>query len=101
MEELVAGILNRTYPEGEMLPSVRQLADSHVVNPLTVARAYRELGELTETRRGIGLVVKEGVREILLKRERRKFLKDEWPALRDRIESLEIDAETLLAQPRR
>jgi GntR family transcriptional regulator len=101
MEELVSGILNRTYPEGEMLPSVRQLADSYVVNPLTVARAYRELGELTETRRGIGLVVKEGVREILLKRERRKFLKDEWPALRDRIESLEIDAETLLAEPRR
>jgi len=101
MEELIAGILNRTYPEGEMLPSVRQLADSHVVNPLTVARAYRELGELTETRRGIGLIVKEGVREMLLKRERRKFLAEEWPIIRERIESLEIDPQELLGPPRK
>lgn len=98
MEELVAGILNRTYPEGEMLPSVRQLAERYLVNPLTVSRAYRELGEFTETRRGVGLVVKEGVREALLKRERARFLREEWPAIRERIESLEIDIEELLAR---
>jgi DNA-binding transcriptional regulator YhcF (GntR family) len=101
MEELIAGILNRTYPEGEMLPSVRQLADNYLVNPLTVARAYREIGELTETRRGIGLIVKDGVREILLKRERRKFLAEEWPGIRERIESLEIDPHELLRTPKR
>ena len=96
MEEVIAGILNRTYPEGEMLPSVRALADTYLVNPLTVARAYRELDELTETRRGIGLIVKEGVREMLLKRERRKFLTEEWPGIRERIESLDIDIDDLL-----
>lgn len=101
MEELIAGILNRTYPEGEMLPSVRQLADNYLVNPLTVARAYRELGELTETRRGIGLMVKNGVREMLLKRERRKFLAEEWPPIRERIESLGIDAKELLSTPKK
>lgn len=101
MEELIAGILNRTYPEGEMLPSVRQLADSYLVNPLTVARAYRELGELTETRRGVGLSVRTGVRKMLLKRERRKFLAEEWPAIRERIESLEIDPQDLLAPRKR
>jgi hypothetical protein len=36
-----------------------------------------------------------------LKRERAKFLKEEWPTIRERIESLEIDADTLLAQPKR
>ena len=96
MEELIAGIIDRTYPEGELLPSVRQLAEQFLVNPLTVARAYRELGDLTETRRGIGLAVREGVREAVLERERRQFLRDEWPALRDRIERLEIDPEELL-----
>jgi len=96
MEELIAGILNRTYPEGEMLPSVRALADAYLVNPLTVARAYRELDEFTETRRGIGLIVKEGVRELLLKRERRKFLAEEWPGIRERIDSLEIDVKELM-----
>lgn len=101
MEELIAGILNRTYPEGEMLPSVRQLADSYLVNPLTVARAYRELGEFTVTRRGIGLIVKQGVRAMLLKRERRRFLAEEWPGIRERIESLELDPADLLGPPKR
>lgn len=96
MEELIAGILNRTYAEGEMLPSVRALAGTYLVNPLTVARAYRELDEFTETRRGIGLIVKEGVREMLLKRERRKFLAEEWPGIRERIDSLDIDVKQLM-----
>ncbi len=91
MEELIAGIIDRTYPEGELLPSVRQLAEQFLVNPLTVARAYRELGELTETRRGIGLAVREGVREAVLQQEKQQFLQDEWPTLRDRIKRLEID----------
>ena len=96
MEEIIARILNQTYREGELLPSVSQLASDAMVNPLTAARAHRELRDLTETRRGIGLVVKAGVRELLLRRERQKFLEEEWPALRARIESLDIDIETLL-----
>ena len=63
---------------------------------MTVARAYRELGDLTETRRGIGLAVREGVPEAVLERERQQFLRGEWPALRDRIRRLEIDVEELL-----
>jgi GntR family transcriptional regulator len=96
VERIVARILDQTYREGELLPSVRQLASDFVVNPLTAARAYRELEEYTETRRGIGLVVKEGVRELLLKREQKRFLRDEWPALRERIKALEIDPAELL-----
>ena len=96
VEQIVARILDQTYREGELLPSVRQLASDFVVNPLTAARAYRELEEYTETRRGIGLIVKEGVRELLLKREQRRFLRDEWPALRERIRALEIDPAELL-----
>ncbi len=50
----------------------------------------------TKTRRGIGLLVREGVREAIVGRERKTFLADEWPALRERIESLELDPEELL-----
>ena len=96
MEELIAGIIDQTYPEGELLPSVRQLAEQFLVNPLTVARAYRELGDLTETRRGIGLAVRKGVREAVIERERQRFLRNEWPALRSRIERLEVNLEELL-----
>src|SRR4029453_18595338 len=99
VDEIVAGILDRTYPEGEMLPSVRGLAERYDVNPLTAAKAYRELQRegLIETLRGEGLVVKPGVRAGLIKRERTKFLKDEWPELRPRLERLEVDLRALFS----
>jgi GntR family transcriptional regulator len=47
---------------GEMVPSVRDLAKQLVVNPNTVARAYRDLQAegLLESVRGMGLQVAEG-----------------------------------------
>jgi GntR family transcriptional regulator len=96
MERIVERILDQTYREGELLPSVRQLASDFLVNPLTAARAYRELDDYTETRRGIGLIVRDGVRELLLKREQKRFLRDEWPNLRERIKALELDPAKLL-----
>ena len=99
MDEVIARILDRGYPEGQMLPSVRQLAQMYDVNPLTAAKAYRELAHegLVETLRGEGLVVRSGVRVGLLRRERAKFMKEEWPALRARLARLEVDMRTLLA----
>jgi GntR family transcriptional regulator len=97
MEHLVGRILDQTYPEGEMLPSVRQLASDYEINPLTVAKAYKELSRegLTDKLRGEGLVLRKGVRDALLKRERNKFLKEEWPLLRGRLKRLGIDMKTL------
>jgi GntR family transcriptional regulator len=97
MEHLVGRILDRTYPEGEMLPSVRQLASDCEINPLTVAKAYKELARdgVTDKLRGEGLVVRKGVRALLLHRERTKFLEEEWPVLRERLKRLDIDIKTL------
>lgn len=99
MDEVIAGILDRSYPEGEMLPSVRGLAELYDVNPLTAAKAYRELQRegLIETLRGEGLVVKEGVHGTLMKRERARFMKDEWPALRARLARMELDLKALFS----
>jgi GntR family transcriptional regulator len=99
MDEIIAGILDRTYADGEMLPSVRDLAQTYGVNPLTAAKAYRELAreDLVETLRGEGLVVRQGGRATLLRRERAKFLKEEWPALQARLARMEVDLRTLLA----
>jgi GntR family transcriptional regulator len=43
MDEIRRGIVLGTWPEGEPLPSVRQLASDLRVNPNTVQQAYREL----------------------------------------------------------
>jgi GntR family transcriptional regulator len=98
MDEIIAGILDRSYPERQMLPSVRQLAQDYDVNPLTAAKAYRELSHegLVEALRGEGLIVRPGVRDGLLRRERTKFIKEEWPALRARLARMEVDLESLL-----
>ncbi len=98
MEEMLARILDGTYAEGTLMPSVRQLASDFQINPLTVAKAFQELAkaDLTEKRRGIGMLVKEGVRDALQSRERAKFLKEEWPTLIARMERMGIDVKTLL-----
>lgn len=100
MDEIIAGILDQTYPEGEMLPSVRGLAERYDVNPLTAAKAYRELQHagLVEALRGEGLIVRKDVRLALMKRERTKFLKEEWPELRARLARLEVDLGMLLSE---
>lgn len=97
MELLVARILDETYLENEMLPSVRQLAQDCDVNPLTVSKAYKELSRegFTDKYRGEGLMLRKGVRDLLLRRERKRFMKEEWPALRSKLKRLDIDLRTL------
>src|SRR4051794_17518901 len=58
---VAAGVLR----PGELVPSVRELSKQLVVNPNTVARAYRELQAegLVEPVRGTGLQVAEGALE--------------------------------------
>jgi GntR family transcriptional regulator len=97
MDVLVVRILDQIYQEDEMLPSVRQLALDCDVNPLTVAKAYKELARegFTEKFRGEGLMLRKGVRDILLRRERNRFIKEEWPVLRSRLKRLGIDVRSL------
>src|SRR5689334_18755819 len=97
MQVLLGHILDRTYPEGEMLPSVRQLANDYDINPLTVAKVYKELARdgFLEKWRGEGLMIKKGVRDAILKRERTKFLKEEWPLVKEKMERLGIDIKSL------
>ena len=98
LDEIVARILDGTYPEGQLLPSVRQLADDYQVNPLTVAKAFQELvrGDVAEKKRGIGTMVRKGVRKALSARERAKFMQEEWPAIVARMERMDIDVVALL-----
>jgi len=48
---------------GEQLPSVRQMAEQLVINPNTVARAYRELEHegVIELKHGSGAFIREAI----------------------------------------
>lgn len=97
MDLLVARILDGVYAEEQMLPSVRQLAQECDLNPLTVAKVYKELARegFTDKFRGEGLMLRKGVRNALLRRERSRFLKEEWPLLQSRLIRLGIDLRAL------
>jgi GntR family transcriptional regulator len=97
-DRVVAMILDGLLNEGDPLPSVRNVAAEYRVNPLTVLKAYQELvGEdLVETRRGLGMFVNSGARDLLLKGERQKFLTDRWPAIAATIQRLGITPKELL-----
>lgn len=89
--ELIAmRILSGEWLEGERIVSVRELAAEVGVNPNTVMRSYEKLdGDgIIFNRRGIGYFVAEGAKEHIKQLERQKFIDEELPKLRDRLELL-------------
>ncbi len=102
-QQLIEMILRGTIPEGEALPSVRQIAMDLSVNPLTVTKAYRSLVDLdvVTKKRGLGMYVAENARVKLLAHEREKFLAEDWPRIRAQIEALELNLQELFGKGER
>lgn len=98
-DRVVAMILDGALNEGDPLPSVRNVAAEYRVNPLTVLKGYQQLvdEQLVESRRGRGMFINEGARQLLLEGERGKFLADEWPKIAARIQRLGLVPAELLA----
>src|SRR5712691_11248995 len=96
-------ILDGVLKEGDPLPSVRNVAAEYRVNPLTVLKAYQQLvdEELVEMKRGLGMFVKAGARDQLLKGERQKFLAEEWPRVAEKIQRLGLTQKELDAAAKR
>ena len=97
-DRVVALILDGVLKDGDPLPSVRNVAAEYRVNPLTVLKGYQELvdQQLVETKRGRGMFVKPGARELLLESEREKFLAEQWPRIHETIQRLGLTPEELL-----
>ena len=87
LRDLVAQrIMDGSFPEGEAVPSVRQVASDYQINHLTVGKAYQELVDagLLEKRRGLGMFVKAGACKALTSNEKQQFIDEEVPAFLDR-----------------
>jgi len=82
---------------GSELPPIRTLAEQLLINPNTVARAYRELESLglLTTRRGAGTYVSDKGSP-LARAERVRILSDQLDALLAEASSLGVDYEQLL-----
>ena len=97
-DRVVAMILDGVLQEGDPLPSVRNVAAEYRVNPLTVLKGYQELvdEQLVESKRGRGMFINTGARNLLLQAERQKFLAEQWPRVYATIQRLELTPEELL-----
>jgi len=63
IEQVKHAIETGAIRAGEQLPSVRQMAENLVINPNTVARAYRELERegIIELKHGSGAFIRESI----------------------------------------
>ena len=63
MEQVKHAIDTGSIRAGEQLPSVRQMADDLVINPNTVARAYRELEHegIIDLKHGSGAFIQDSM----------------------------------------
>lgn len=85
-------ILDGTWPDGQRIPSIRDMAVQLEVNPNTVTRTYTMLldeGTL-QNKRGIGYFTGDDARRMVLEKRRNQFLEQDLPALFKTMMTLDI-----------
>ena len=94
MEQILGGQVD------DRMPSVRDVAALMGVNPNTVVRTFDHLqtAEIIYSRRGVGYFVSADAKERILAAQRREFLEDELPAIRQRLKALNISTHELIKE---
>jgi len=93
MEQVLAGQLTAD----DRVPSVRDVATQMGVNPNTVMRTFDYLqGEaIIFNRRGVGYFVANDARDRIMALQRKEFLEEELPVIRQKMQLLGIGVEEL------
>lgn len=94
MEQALAGELK----EEDRVPSVRDVAEAMGVNPNTVMRTFEYLqgAEIIYNRRGVGYFVSPDAQQKILEKQRREFIEDDLPIIKQKMKMLGIDPRELL-----
>ena len=93
MEQVLAGQL----AVDDRMPSVRDVAASMGVNPNTVMRTfdYLQSEEIIFNRRGVGYFVAPDAKERIMALQRKEFLEEELPIIRQKMQLLGISFDEL------
>jgi GntR family transcriptional regulator len=87
---------------GKPLPSVREIAAHHAINPITVSRAYRalEAEHVLERHRGKGMVVAAARNRRLSDEQRLQHIEPGLRELARQVRELDLPARSVIARLR-
>ena len=91
-------ILKDILKENEMIPSTTEISVKYKINPATVAKGFNILVNegIIYKRRGIGMFVSEGSKELLINRRKERFFNDYIISLLDEAKKLNISKEDVI-----
>jgi len=94
IEQVKHAIETGVLRAGDQLPSVRQIAEELLINPNTVARAYRELEHegIVELKQGSGAYIRESVVERTQLMQKARTVVRSWL---DRLESFDLSEDEI------
>ncbi|MBR1549124.1 MAG: GntR family transcriptional regulator [Bacteroidales bacterium] len=96
-DRLMEQILDGQAAADDRMPSVRDVAVQMGVNPNTVMRTFEHLQgeEIIYNRRGVGYFVSPDAKRRILAEQRREFLEEELPLIRQKMQLLGISLDEL------
>lgn len=96
-EKIESSILEGSLKEGDRVPSTNEFAKFYQINPATAAKGINQLvdQEIVYKKRGIGMFVAEGAREIILGKRKEAFYTDYIVPLKNEAEKLGISMDEL------
>ena len=97
-DRLMEQILQGEPAEDDRMPSVRDVAVNMGVNPNTVMRTFEHLQseEIIYNRRGVGYFVSPDAKKRILAEQRREFLEEELPLIKQKMQMLGITFEEVM-----
>ena len=90
-------IMNGTTKEGEQVPSTNQFAKHYQINPATASKGINLLVEqdILFKKRGVGMFVADGAKDILLKQRQVEFYRRYIVPLMQEAEYLQLSKEQI------
>lgn len=97
------GILNGIYKEDEVIPSTTEISVNFKINPATVAKGFNLLVDegIIYKRRGVGMFVSRGSKEILIQKRKESFFSNYVVSLIEEAKKLSISTEDIIEMIKR
>lgn len=96
--QVEASVLDGSLAEGERAPSTNELASFHRINPATAAKGINLLVDrgILVKRRGLGMFVADGARELLRAERQQRFADDYIAPMLDEARAIELSPEDVV-----